>query len=45
MKAHQLLLPKAPKRPDSGRLHDGVVAVVESKPTLVLGRLRNRLRQ
>jgi len=27
MKAHQLLLPKAPKRPDSGRLHDGVVAV------------------
>lgn len=27
MKVHQLLLPKAPKRPDSGRLHDGVVAV------------------
>ena len=30
MKAHQLLLPKAPKRPDSGRLHDGVVAVAQS---------------
>ena len=30
MKSHQLLLPKAPKRPNSGRLHDGVVAVPES---------------
>jgi putative transposase len=29
MKAHSLLLPKAPKRPDSGRVHDGVVAVAE----------------
>jgi putative transposase len=29
MKAHSLLLPKAPKRPDSGRVHDGVVAVGE----------------
>jgi putative transposase len=27
MKAHSLLLMKAPKRPDSGRTHDGVVAV------------------
>jgi putative transposase len=30
MKAHGLLLPKAPKRPDSGRPHDGKVAVDES---------------
>lgn len=29
MKAHSLLLPKAPKRPDSGRVHDGIVAVEE----------------
>jgi putative transposase len=27
MKQHSLLLPKSPKRPDSGRVHDGVVAV------------------
>lgn len=30
MKAHRLLLPKAPKRPDSGRVHDGKVAVAHS---------------
>jgi putative transposase len=30
MKAHQLLLPKSPKRLESGRLHDGVLAVAES---------------
>lgn len=29
MKAHSLLLTKALKRPDSGRMHDGVVAVAE----------------
>lgn len=34
MKVHQLLLPKAPKRPDSGRLHDGVVVVAESNQRL-----------
>lgn len=30
MKAHRLLLPKAPKRVASARVHDGVVAVQES---------------
>jgi putative transposase len=30
MKTYRLLLPKAPKRPVSARVHDGVVAVVES---------------
>jgi putative transposase len=30
MKASRLLLPKAPKRPVSGRVHDGVVSVGES---------------
>jgi putative transposase len=30
MKEHSLLLPKAPKRPDSGRVHDGVVSVEQS---------------
>lgn len=30
MKVHHLLMPKAPKLPDSGRLHVGVVAVAES---------------
>jgi putative transposase len=30
MKAHSLLLPKAPKRPVSGRVHDGKVAMDQS---------------
>lgn len=30
MKASSLLLPKAPQRPFSSRLHDGVVSVAES---------------
>jgi len=30
MKAYSLLLPKAPKRRDSGRVHDGVVSVDQS---------------
>lgn len=35
MKENRLLLPKAPKRPVSNRVHDGVVAVVNSDLKLI----------